>query len=102
MTAMSGFDSGNWKRVYGHDAKLHECTGLPIEQGSGALSKDQQAIVIHLPELFRRKGQDAYDTALLKLAAAGVQLPGHLLERVAFLRQREKLAVLETAAMTRQ
>src|SRR5579864_7450834 len=32
------------KQVFGADAKLHRITGMPIEQGSGALDPDEQAI----------------------------------------------------------
>ena len=31
------------KNVFGHNVKLHQVTRMPIEQGHGALSADEQA-----------------------------------------------------------
>ena len=54
-------------RTYGIHAKRHPVTGLPLEMGSGALSPDEQARRIHLPEIARTQGQAAADAMLIKL-----------------------------------
>jgi hypothetical protein len=42
--------------VYGIDVRFHPITKLPLENGSGALPDDEQALQIHLPHILRRDG----------------------------------------------
>jgi hypothetical protein len=60
----------NEKLVFGSDAKRHEITGMILEQGSGALPPDEQARLIHLPQIAATQGQAAADAMLIKLTAA--------------------------------
>ena len=65
----------NEKLVFGSDAKRHEITGMILEQGSGALSPDEQAWRVHLPEIARTQGQAAAQAMLARLDAAKVAVP---------------------------
>jgi hypothetical protein len=58
------------RHVFGADAVLHPITGMVVEQGSGALPRDQQARQVHLPEILKTQGRDAAAAMLLKLDAA--------------------------------
>jgi hypothetical protein len=42
--------------VYGADVKFHEITGLPLQQGSGCMPPDEQALKTHLPLIAQRDG----------------------------------------------
>jgi hypothetical protein len=53
--------------VYGADAKIDPRTGEVIEQGSGALPIDQQALFVHCAEIERREGKAAADEVRRKL-----------------------------------
>jgi hypothetical protein len=65
MTELSPME----KLVFGQGAKRHPITGMVLEQGSGALSPDLQARVIHLVEIARNEGQAAADAMRIKLDA---------------------------------
>jgi hypothetical protein len=54
-------------KIYGADAKIHPVTGEVIEQGSGALPIDQQALIVHCAEIERREGKFAADEVRRKL-----------------------------------
>jgi hypothetical protein len=56
--------------VYSADAKIHPVTNMVLEQGSGALSADQQAAVIHVAEIERTQGKAAADAVRQKLHMA--------------------------------
>lgn len=56
--------------VFGHDVKFHEITKLPLQQGSGALSPDEQALRDHLPLIAQRDGLAAAQVMHAKLMAA--------------------------------
>jgi hypothetical protein len=60
----------NGKLVFGSNAKRHEITGLPLEQGSGALPPDDQARRVHLPYIARTQGPAAAEAVLIRLNAA--------------------------------
>ena len=63
------------KAICGADAKRHPITGMVLEQGSGALSPDEQARRVHLPEIARTQGQAAAQAMLARLDAAKVAVP---------------------------
>jgi hypothetical protein len=44
------------RAVYGHDVRFHPITKLPLQQGSGALPDDEQALQIHLPLIAQTHG----------------------------------------------
>jgi hypothetical protein len=46
----------NTAAVFGHDVKFHEITREPLQQGSGSLPPDEQALAIHLPLIAQRDG----------------------------------------------
>lgn len=54
------------KNVFGADAKLHPITLMPLEQGSGALPHDQQAM-LHLQTIEETDGKEAADAMRRKL-----------------------------------
>jgi hypothetical protein len=56
------------QQVFGVDAKLHPITGLVVEQGSGALPPDEQALFVHVPYILKTQGKAAADAMLLKLS----------------------------------
>lgn len=56
--------------VFGVDAKRHPITGMVLEQGSGALTPDEQARRVHLPHIAATQGRAAADAMLIKLTAA--------------------------------
>lgn len=58
------------RAVFGEAARRHEITGMVLENGSGCLSDDQQARLIHLPEVARTQGRDVAEAMLIKLDAA--------------------------------
>jgi hypothetical protein len=58
------------RHVFGADATLHPITGMVLEQGSGALSPDEQARRVHVPQIASTDGIDAARAILLKLDAA--------------------------------
>jgi hypothetical protein len=60
----------NEKLVFGSDAKRHEITGMILEQGSGALSPDDQARRVHLPYIASTQGAAVADAMLIKINAA--------------------------------
>jgi hypothetical protein len=64
--------------VYGADAKLHPVTGMPLENGSGALPDKQQALM-HLAHIAREQGKDVADAMLDKIVG---------LEKAAEIKQR--------------
>jgi hypothetical protein len=45
--------------VFGVDAKRHEITGMVLEQGSGALPPDEQARLVHLPQIAATQGRNS-------------------------------------------
>jgi hypothetical protein len=53
--------------VFGHDVKFHEVTGEPLQQGSGCLPPDEQALTIHLPLIAKRDGMAAAQAMHAKL-----------------------------------
>jgi|SRR5580704_1215241 dihydropteroate synthase len=57
----------NEKLVFGSGAKRHEITGMILEQGSGALSPDEQARIVHLPHIALTEGIDAARAMLVRL-----------------------------------
>ena len=63
----------NEKLVFGHDAKRHEITGMILEQGSGALSPDEQAKRLHLPYIASTQGAAVAEAMLIKLTAESRQ-----------------------------
>lgn len=56
--------------AFGVDARRHKVTGLVLEQGSGCLSDDDQARLVHLPEIARTEGVEAARAMQIKLDAA--------------------------------
>jgi hypothetical protein len=60
--------------VYGADAKLHPVTLMPLEQGSGAHAPDDQALLVHLPEIERTQGKAAADAMRIKLSGSARRL----------------------------
>src|SRR5690242_6038347 len=56
--------------VFGSDVQCHEITGLPLQQGSGALPPDEQAFKSHLPLIAQRDGLAAAQAMHAKLMAA--------------------------------
>jgi hypothetical protein len=60
------------KITFGHNAKRHPITGLVLEQGSGCLSPDDQARIVHLPYIAQTEGVEAARAMLTKLDAAKV------------------------------
>ena len=60
--------------VFGSDAVRHPVTGLPLEQGSGALGPDEQARRVHLPYILRTQGPAAAQAVALKLDAEARRL----------------------------
>jgi hypothetical protein len=61
------------KITFGHDAKRHPITGLVLEQGSGCLSPDDQARIVHLPYIAETEGVEAAQAMLTKLDAAAAE-----------------------------
>jgi hypothetical protein len=59
----------NTAAVFGHDVKFHEVTGEPLQQGSGSLPPDEQALTIHLPLIAKRDGVAAAQEVHVKLMA---------------------------------
>jgi hypothetical protein len=57
------------KAVFGADAVRHPLSELPIEQGSGALSPEQQARLVHVPYIAQTQGVAAAEAMLIKLDA---------------------------------
>lgn len=57
------------KLVFGADARIHPVTGMPLENGSGALPDKQQAL-IHLAHIAREQGKDVADAMLDKIVGA--------------------------------
>ena len=55
------------EHVFGADAAIHPITNMPLEQGSGALPIDQQALQVHVGEIRRREGNAAADEVMRKL-----------------------------------
>ena len=47
--------------------RIHPITGLPLEDGSGALSDDQQALLIHIPYIEQTQGKAIADAMRAKL-----------------------------------
>jgi hypothetical protein len=45
------------KLVYGEDGQRHWLSGYPLERGCGALSPDDQAKLLHIPEIERLEGK---------------------------------------------
>lgn len=60
----------NEKLVFGSEAKRHEITGMILEQGSGALSPDDQARRVHLPYIASTQGASVADALLIKINGA--------------------------------
>jgi hypothetical protein len=58
------------KLVFGSNARLHPITKMPLEGGSGRLSDDLQARLVHLPVIAREQGQAAAQAMLALLDAA--------------------------------
>ena len=58
------------QHVFGIDARVHRVTGLPIEQGSGALSVDEQVQRVHLPYIHFTYGPEAAAAMRLRLQRA--------------------------------
>ncbi len=56
--------------VFGADVKFHEITGLPLQQGSGCMPPDEQALKTHLPLIAQRDGLEAAQAMYAKLMAA--------------------------------
>jgi hypothetical protein len=56
--------------VYGRDVRFHPVTNLPLQQGSGALPDDEQALKIHLPLVAQRDGLAAAQAMHAKLTKA--------------------------------
>lgn len=57
------------KAFYGHDARRSRISGLPLQQGSGALHEFAQ-VRDHLAVIRQTEGEDAAITVAAKLAAA--------------------------------
>jgi hypothetical protein len=53
--------------VYGHAVRFHPVTKLPLQQGSGALPDDEQALQIHLPLIAQAHGMAAAQAMHAKL-----------------------------------
>jgi hypothetical protein len=47
------------RTVFGHGVALHVVTEMPLENGVGALSPDQQALLQHVPIIAQEQGQAA-------------------------------------------
>jgi hypothetical protein len=57
-------------RIYGANARRHPVTGMPLEQGSGCLPDDHQAVLVHLPEIARHFGPEVAAEVRRKLELA--------------------------------
>jgi hypothetical protein len=55
--------------VFGHSARVHPVTGMVLEQGSGALSPDEQAKNVHIPLIEKTEGTAAAAAMRAKLVA---------------------------------
>jgi len=55
------------QQIFGVDTRRHPVTGMVLEQGSGCLSPDEQALRVHLPEILRTQGRAAWEAAYCKL-----------------------------------
>jgi hypothetical protein len=66
----------NTAAVFGHDVKFHEITGEPLQQGSGSLPPDEQALQIHVPLIAQRDGAAAAQAMHAKLTKP----PAHVIE----------------------
>ena len=49
------------KNVFGAGVELHPASNLPLENGRGALSPDQQLRNVHIPLIERTQGKEAAD-----------------------------------------
>ena len=56
------------QQIFGIHAKRHPITDMPLEMGSGALSPDEQALRVHLPEIERTRGKDVASAMRIRLA----------------------------------
>lgn len=60
---------GNDDIVFGAGHRKHEITGLPLEEGLGALPPDVQAVNVHLPQIYETQGEAAHGVMKKKLEA---------------------------------
>jgi hypothetical protein len=70
VAALSQPLSPDEAQAFGHDAVRHPVTKMPLEQGIGALSPDQQARLLHLPIITAKEGPEVAAAMLQKLDAA--------------------------------
>ena len=56
--------------TYGIDIRFHPITKLPLQNGSGALPDNEQAMRTHLPLIFQTQGRAAYEAMKAKLEKA--------------------------------
>ena len=49
--------------------RIHPITGMPLEDGHGALSDDEQALKLHLPYIEQTQGEDIADAMRAKILA---------------------------------
>lgn len=50
--------------------RIHPITGMPLEDGIGALSDDEQALVLHLPIIEQTQGKAVADAMRAKIHAS--------------------------------
>lgn len=61
--------TGADRNVFGANSAYHDITGMPLENGRGALPIDQQAL-LHCNVIEQREGKAAADAMRAKLKAA--------------------------------
>lgn len=54
---------------FGSDGMIHPITGMKLENGSGALDPDDQAMKLHCAAIDHHKGKEAGDAMRAKIAA---------------------------------
>jgi hypothetical protein len=89
------------KNVFGFDVRLHPITGMPIEQGSGALPDDEQAL-LHCDAIEKAHGRELADAMRWKLDSVWEEIqaehPEWSSEWVAQERRRRQRAQQHTGA----
>lgn len=61
------------KYVFGFDVRLHPITGMPIEQGSGALSDVEQGL-LHCMDIEKAYGKELANELRKKLDSAWLEI----------------------------
>lgn len=92
--------TGAERNVFGADATYHDITGMPLENGRGALPHDQQAM-LHCDVIEQRDGKAAADAMRAKLKAAkskGAEGHNQTVQSVAAIKKSEGEDAAATAS----